>query len=123
MFLADFDGTPNSVDLIYFDAFGPRVQPELWEKPIFEKFFGVMKTNGVFVTYCAKGQVRRDLIAAGFQVDFGPSDTRCGLPARHWKSSRATPAEKAAPIASASNLSTGKAWIWALVAAHRRPFA
>jgi tRNA U34 5-methylaminomethyl-2-thiouridine-forming methyltransferase MnmC len=69
VFLADFDGTPNSVDLIYFDAFGPRVQPELWEKPIFEKFFGVMKTNGVFVTYCAKGQVRRDLIAAGFQVE------------------------------------------------------
>lgn len=67
--LADFVGTPNSVDLIYFDAFGPRVQPELWEKPIFKKLFSMMKAEGVFVTYCAKGQVRRDLIAVGFQVE------------------------------------------------------
>lgn len=69
VFLADFDAAPNSFDLIYFDAFGPRVQPDLWEKPIFEKLHKIMKPNGVFVTYCAKGQVRRDLISVGFQVD------------------------------------------------------
>jgi tRNA U34 5-methylaminomethyl-2-thiouridine-forming methyltransferase MnmC len=56
-------------DVIYFDAFGPRVQPHLWTVPIFEKFFNVLAPGGLFVTYCAKGQVRRDLQSVGFIME------------------------------------------------------
>ncbi|WBL21437.1 tRNA (5-methylaminomethyl-2-thiouridine)(34)-methyltransferase MnmD [Zunongwangia sp. HRR-M8] len=56
-------------DLIYFDAFGARVQPELWTDVIFEKMFLALKTNGVLVTYAAKGSVRRAMQAVGFQVE------------------------------------------------------
>ena len=56
-------------DLIYFDAFGPRVQPHLWEQPIFEKMYESLEPNGILVTYCAKGVVRRTLQAVGFDVE------------------------------------------------------
>ncbi|MFN5418063.1 MAG: tRNA (5-methylaminomethyl-2-thiouridine)(34)-methyltransferase MnmD [Flavobacteriia bacterium] len=56
-------------DIIYFDAFGPRVQDELWQLEIFQKLFDSLKPNGLFVTYCAKGQVKRDLKAVGFVVE------------------------------------------------------
>lgn len=59
----------RSVDLVYFDAFGPRVQPEMWTLDVFQKIARWMKPNGVFVTYCAKGQVKRDLRSAGFTVE------------------------------------------------------
>lgn len=62
----------NSLDLIYFDAFGPRVQSELWEIPIFESLFKALKTTGVLVTYCAKGQVKRNLKSAGFTIESLP---------------------------------------------------
>ena len=58
-----------SYDLIYFDAFGPRVQPELWEKEVFEALYKLLHPNGILVTYCAKGQVRRDLQSVGFLVE------------------------------------------------------
>lgn len=67
--LTDATITPNSVDLIYYDAFGPRVQPELWTQAIFEKLFSWLVPGGVLVTYCAKGQVKRDLKAAGFIIE------------------------------------------------------
>ena len=56
-------------DLIYFDAFGARVQPELWEEPIFEKMYRALKAGGVLVTYAAKGSVRRAMQAVGFKVE------------------------------------------------------
>ncbi len=59
----------NAYDLIYFDAFGPRVQPELWEKNILEIMYTALKQGGVLVTYCAKGSVRRTLIEVGFTVE------------------------------------------------------
>ncbi len=59
----------KSFDLIYFDAFGPEVQPELWELPIFEKLYNMLDDGGVLVTYSAKGQVRRDMQTAGFTVE------------------------------------------------------
>jgi len=58
----------NLYDLIYFDAFGARVQPELWTEEIFNKMFKALKTKGILVTYAAKGSVRRAMIASGFQV-------------------------------------------------------
>lgn len=56
-------------DVIYFDAFGPDKQPEMWTTEIFGKIARLTKPNGVFVTYSAKGQVRRDLTAAGFTME------------------------------------------------------
>lgn len=60
------------IDLVYFDAFSPDKQPELWEKPLFGKIFSRMNENGILVTYCAKGHVRRLLQAVGFCVERVP---------------------------------------------------
>lgn len=59
----------NHFDLIYFDAFAPTKQPELWEVPIFEKMYSLLKPNGKLVTYCAKGQVRRNMEIANFVTE------------------------------------------------------
>jgi tRNA U34 5-methylaminomethyl-2-thiouridine-forming methyltransferase MnmC len=56
-------------NLIYFDAFGARVQPELWTEEIFEIMFAALKPAGVIVTYAAKGSVRRAMQAVGFIVE------------------------------------------------------
>lgn len=55
-------------DLIYFDAFGARVQPELWTEEIFAKMYAALRLQGVLVTYAAKGSVRRAMISSGFEV-------------------------------------------------------
>jgi tRNA U34 5-methylaminomethyl-2-thiouridine-forming methyltransferase MnmC len=59
----------NRFDLIYFDAFGYRVQPELWSTAIFKKMFDALKNNGVLVTYAARGVVKRSMIEVGFKVE------------------------------------------------------
>jgi tRNA U34 5-methylaminomethyl-2-thiouridine-forming methyltransferase MnmC len=59
-------------DLIYFDAFGPDKQPEMWTGEIFENISAITVTGGVFVTYSAKGSVRRSLKNAGFDVSLLP---------------------------------------------------
>lgn len=56
-------------DLIYFDAFGARVQPELWSEVVFQIMYNTLKPNGVLVTYCAKGSVRRAMQSVGFLVE------------------------------------------------------
>ncbi|MGL2993447.1 tRNA (5-methylaminomethyl-2-thiouridine)(34)-methyltransferase MnmD [Flavobacterium sp. TSSA_36] len=56
-------------DLIYFDAFGYRVQPELWSTSIFQKMITALKDNGVLVTYAARGVVKRSMIEVGFTVE------------------------------------------------------
>lgn len=56
-------------DLIYFDAFGPRVQPEMWIEDVFSKVYAVTKQNACLVTYCAKGEVKRTLKKVGFTVE------------------------------------------------------
>ncbi len=56
-------------DLIYFDAFGARVQPELWTKAIFEIMYNALKPNGVLVTYAAIGSVKRAMKELGFTVE------------------------------------------------------
>lgn len=56
-------------DLIFYDAFEPRTQPELWTLEVFQKLAVWLDTDGVLVTYCAKGQVRRDLEVSGFSVE------------------------------------------------------
>lgn len=59
----------NIFDLVYFDAFGARVQPELWTESIFEIMFNALKKGGVLVTYSAKGSVRRAMQAVGLVVE------------------------------------------------------
>ncbi len=56
-------------DLIFYDAFGPPTQPEMWSLEIFESIVSMMTKEGVFVTYCAKGQVRRDLESCGLKME------------------------------------------------------
>lgn len=56
-------------DVIYYDAFAPRAQPELWTEEVFKKLFRMLLPGGILVTYCSKGDVRRALMAAGFSVE------------------------------------------------------
>jgi tRNA U34 5-methylaminomethyl-2-thiouridine-forming methyltransferase MnmC len=59
----------RAVDLIYFDAFSPDAQPDLWTGDIFRKFYDKANPGAVFVTYSAKGAVRRALESAGWSVE------------------------------------------------------
>lgn len=79
----DFE-SDSVFNLIYFDAFGARVQPELWTENIFQKMFKALQPNGVLVTYSAKGSVRRAMQAVGFAVERleGPPGKREMLRAR-----------------------------------------
>jgi tRNA U34 5-methylaminomethyl-2-thiouridine-forming methyltransferase MnmC len=56
-------------DLIYFDAFAPDKQPDLWQEEIYRKIYDHSNDGAIFVTYCAKGIVRRDLQKVGFNVE------------------------------------------------------
>ncbi len=59
----------NQFNIIYFDAFGARVQPELWTEEMFAKMYLALKNEGVLVTYAAKGSVRRAMLKNGFTVE------------------------------------------------------
>jgi len=65
----------SNFDLVYFDAFAPDVQPELWSEQIFRKIASAMKINGILLTYSAKGSVKRALKTAGFKVEGLPGPT------------------------------------------------
>lgn len=73
----------DAFDLVYFDAFAPDAQPELWEPSLLQKIYDAMKPGGILVTYCAKGYVKRNLKKVGFQVEALPGPpgkremTRC----------------------------------------------
>ena len=62
----------GAYDLIYFDAFGPDKQPEMWTAEIFRSIAAVTNDSGVLVTYSAKGEVKRNLRACGFAVTLLP---------------------------------------------------
>lgn len=62
----------NCFDLIFYDAFGPGAQPELWTAPIFKILYNSLKSKGVLVTYCAQGAARRAMRSVGFKVDRCP---------------------------------------------------
>lgn len=65
-------------DVIYYDAFGPEVQPALWTAEIFKKVYALAAPGAVLTTYSAKGQVRRNMKSAGFNVEklAGPAGKR-----------------------------------------------
>ncbi len=56
-------------DVIYFDAFAPEKQPEMWSQPLFDRLYALLNPGGILTTYCAKGVVRRMLQTAGFTVE------------------------------------------------------
>ncbi len=62
----------SEFDLIYFDAFAPNKQPEMWEIDVLRQVVNAMRADGIFVTYCAKGQLKRDLKSLGLDVETLP---------------------------------------------------
>ena len=68
---ADFivSSLPSVYDLIYFDAFSPEKQPEMWTQEIFQKIFDHCNENAILTTYCVKGNIRRSLQKTGFIVE------------------------------------------------------
>jgi tRNA U34 5-methylaminomethyl-2-thiouridine-forming methyltransferase MnmC len=67
--LQDYNNEENLFDLLYFDAFGPDIQPDMWTDKIFQKISDMTRPAGILVTYSAKGSVRRALQNAGFEVE------------------------------------------------------
>lgn len=65
----EFDYPESEFDLVYFDAFGARVQPELWSSELLEKIYSGMKSGALLTTYSSKGSVRRTLKELGFEVE------------------------------------------------------
>ena len=59
-------------DIVYFDAFAPSAQPELWEMDVLQKAYDALVPEGLFVTYCAKGSVKRTLKSLGFKIEALP---------------------------------------------------
>jgi tRNA U34 5-methylaminomethyl-2-thiouridine-forming methyltransferase MnmC len=70
--LQDTTLTPASFDLVYFDAFAPSKQPEMWTLEVLGKVVDLMRPEAVFVTYCAKGQLKRDLKSLGLTIETLP---------------------------------------------------
>ena len=66
--LQTYNPKAEKFDLVYFDAFAPNKQPEIWHKDVLEKVFNLMNRRSVFVTYSAQGQVKRDLKNIGFTL-------------------------------------------------------
>lgn len=60
---------PTDVDIVYFDAFSPEKQPEMWSAPIFARLYQAMRPGAILTTYCAKGVIRRLLQSTGFSVE------------------------------------------------------
>ncbi|MBN2481984.1 MAG: tRNA (5-methylaminomethyl-2-thiouridine)(34)-methyltransferase MnmD [Bacteroidales bacterium] len=59
-------------DIVYFDAFAPAKQPEMWRKDNFEKIYTMLNPGGILVTYCVQGEVKRNIKATGFQLETLP---------------------------------------------------
>jgi tRNA U34 5-methylaminomethyl-2-thiouridine-forming methyltransferase MnmC len=64
--------TAQTFDVLFFDAFAPSSQPELWDLPVLQKSYDLLNPGGALVTYCAKGAFKRNLRAAGFKVEALP---------------------------------------------------
>ena len=60
---------PTDIDIVYFDAFAPEKQPEMWSAPIFARLYQAMRPGAILTTYCAKGVIRRLLQSTGFTVE------------------------------------------------------
>lgn len=67
--LLTFNPQPENYHLIYFDAFAPEHQPEMWTKEIFQKMFAALIPEGILVTYCSKVSVQRAMKEVGFTIE------------------------------------------------------
>jgi tRNA U34 5-methylaminomethyl-2-thiouridine-forming methyltransferase MnmC len=67
--LIDYQPDKDAFNLIFFDAFGPDVQSEMWTEEVFTKMFSALKPGGILVTYSTKGTVKRNLKGAGFTIE------------------------------------------------------
>ena len=67
--LETYEPAPGAIDIIYFDAFGPDVQPELWTEQVFGKIYDGLRIGGTLVTYSVKGTVVRALRSSGFSTE------------------------------------------------------
>ena len=76
---------PSRYDLIYFDAFAPEKQPELWTEAIFAQLFAAAAPGAVLVSYCAQGQFRRNLRAAGWRTEKLPGPPGKREMTRAWR--------------------------------------
>lgn len=74
-------------DVVFFDAFAPSKQPDLWKKEILEKVTDAMRPGAVFTTYCAKGQLKRDLKELGLATETLPGPPGKKEMTRAWKNS------------------------------------
>lgn len=70
--LFNFEASDNTYHLVFFDAFSPRTQMELWEVQVMQKMYALLMPGGKLTTYCANGNVRRNMLAAGFEVQKKP---------------------------------------------------
>jgi tRNA U34 5-methylaminomethyl-2-thiouridine-forming methyltransferase MnmC len=75
----------ESFDIIYYDAFGPRAQDEMWSVELFKKMYDSLKVGGFLVTYCAKGQVKRNMKEVGFTIEPLPGPPGKREMTRAWK--------------------------------------
>ena len=82
--LKNFEAS-EEFDLVYFDAFAPSAQPDLWTEDIFKSMFHALKMGGLLVTYCVKGDVRRAMKATGFEMEKIPGPPGKREMARAWK--------------------------------------
>jgi tRNA U34 5-methylaminomethyl-2-thiouridine-forming methyltransferase MnmC len=83
--LRNFNTDEPSFDLIYFDAFAPSAQPELWSEEVFQAMYDALLPGGALVTYCAKGIVKRTMKSVGFEVEALPGPPRKREMTRAWK--------------------------------------
>lgn len=70
--IQSLEGITGHFHVVYFDAFAPGKQPEMWYKDVLARIYDLLESKGVVVTYCAKGQVKRDLADVGFIVESLP---------------------------------------------------
>ena len=66
------DWPDQTFDLVYYDAFSPRVQPELWTEDVAVRLYRALAPGGRLVTYCAQGRWKKNLQAAGFTLNMLP---------------------------------------------------
>lgn len=83
--LRNFKTDAPSFDLIYFDAFAPSAQPELWSEEVFQAMYESLLPGGALVTYCAKGVVKRTMKSVGFDIEALPGPPRKREMTRAWK--------------------------------------
>lgn len=69
MDICTLDFPENSFDCVYYDAFAPQFQPDLWTVDLFQRLFYAMRDDAILTTYCCKGDVKRALKTAGFHIE------------------------------------------------------